>query len=464
MQINDADWQAYQRVLQRSLAYLTGCNDINALLKICQQLTAQRLTLPDNNIDILAYYAELPPAVRQTELLLLFSHFYGWSDKVKSLMMLACFCSALAQTTPLAPQWPKLQRYPALLAARMLQGSGISVTVQSILAGAYPTERHIPAWQQNALSLILTQTEYLTVLPAGAEAISPAQQIGYRIAVTQSDYELKLLQCLLQELCQPMADRDSQTHLLLHQPQFATLSDSDNRQLEAYLRQEPEMAEAVLALASASNRQQQTITDVRLALSLLGQAQIPALLAQAELQSRLLQLNHPLTALYKQFSLVLAQALRLLLPNHFTAPSSQTLAQCLTAPLWLNDNSLTSGLVKRAVNGWQSALDIRCYHSAASSHLLNELLPRYQLTDWQLPAQRWLQNLQQDALPADNLTLILQLAWHSSLILMAPYSESSLLPLLSLAQRQRLITTDSTQWLTQLATQSHCYYPLQLTL
>jgi hypothetical protein len=464
MVISDSGWQAYQRLLQRSIAYLATCDDINKLLKLCQQLTVQRLALPDDNAEILPHYAELPLAVRQVEVLIVLCNHYRWPQKVRRLLLLAGFSSALGQAMPLSNQWPKLQRYPALLVARMLHSCGNSSAVQAILAASYPTERHIAPWQQNALSLVLTQAEYLCVSGFGSEATTLAQHIGNRIAVSKSEHELKLLRSLLSAIKQPAAERGENRAELLCNASFNLLCDADNRQLERYLLQTPALATPILALASALNRQQQQVNDIRLALSLLGQAQIPHVLAEAELQCRLLQMPHPLSALYQQFSLCLAHALRLLLPNDLSAPQSRTLALCLCAPLWLNDNSMASGLLKRTSNGWYSALDFSCYHQSNSAQLLNDLLLHYHLPNWQRAVLGWQQNLQHNILSPDNSTLALQLAWCSTLALLTNHSAQSLSQLVSQAQRQQLPVHDSSAWLAELAFQSQCYYPLELTL
>ncbi|MGP9801726.1 hypothetical protein [Rheinheimera sp. NSM] len=467
MAANNPAWLRYQHLLQQGVEQLNSVTDMSSVLTISRQLAAQRLAIADtqaadiDTTDLLQQIAALPEAAQPAELLLLFCQLYRWPAKVRQLLLVAGFCSALAKQLPQAAEHAKLQPYPALLAAKLLHKLPQAAAVTTLLNNCYPTERNIAPWQQNPLSLLLTQCEYLC---RDTESTQPIRQrIGLRIALSKSEYELQLLQRLLQPPRPGIELSDNND--LLSQSQFTRLCDADTKQLVLYLGQSAMLAAPVLALATELNRQQQPVTDLRLALNLIGRQQLPYMLAEAELLANLQQLQQPAQALLHQFSFCMAQALRLLPTLQLSLPQSRTLALCLCSELWRNETAYTSGLLKRTTQGWHSAIDNRCYtQDDACAGRLTALLQHYRLQQWIKPAQHWLQSLRGNAVPGDNNTLALLLAWHSSLVLFTPHSTQTLQRMFSLAQRPLLLPADSDTWLQQLLAGSNCYYPLELTL
>jgi hypothetical protein len=490
MQANSTGWQRYQHLLHQSTTYLANCNDITVLLKLSRQLAATRQALPDTVEETWQNDTALPIALRQTELILLLARHYRWPEKVRQLLLIASNCSALCQLMPLATQWPGLQRYPALMAARLLKAGNSNKVLQALLAGCYPVERQIAPWHQNPLSVLLTQV-CLLCSSSGQQPVLPLrQQIGSRIALSQSDYELQLLRQLLALLateapcdenapqtesvaaagCEQAAQtvpRVADVPPLLADSIFDQLINADNRQVALHLSQSAELAAPVLALASRLNRQQQAITDLRLAVNLLGRAQLPYILAEAEIQSWLVQRQHPQQALLLQFTHCMADALQLLLPDQPGEACCRALAICLCAPLWLSEAGYACGLLRRTPTGWQPALDWRNYqlntHADSAAPVLDALLQHYHLTPWQTAVANWLQQPTTQA-ATDNRVLSLQLAWHSSLVLFANQPDTTLAPLISAAQRQKLLKQQSSAWLLELASHSRCYCPLMLNL
>jgi hypothetical protein len=468
--------QQYQHLWQHSVAQLGNTTDITLLLTLSRQLAVQRLVIAEAQTDdtaanpadmpavtaTLLHNAALPAALQATELLLWFAQHYRWPAKVCRLLLSAGFCAALAKHLPQAPQFAKLQPYPALLAAKLLQAVPQAAAITTLLAACYPAERNIALWQQNPLSLLLTQCEYLC-RDNIASVASLRQSIGRRIALTKSDYELQLLQRLLQPALNSIQLSDSTD--LAAMSQFHRLCDADTKQLVLYLGQTVTLSAPVLALATELNRQQQPITDLRLALNLIGREQLPYILAEAELQANLAELQQPAQALLHQFSFCMAQALYLLPTLQLSLPQCRTIALCLCSPLWYSEAAYTTGLLRRTTQGIQSTIDLRCYtQDPTCASRLSTLLQHYQLQQWVKPAQQWLQSLSGDSVAADNHTLALLLAWHSSLSLFTRYKADTLPRVLNVAQRPLQLTADSDSWLQQLLAGSHCYYPLELTL
>lgn len=468
MEANNPAWLRYQHLLQQSAEQLKTASDISPLLTLSRQLAARRLAIADTNAadidttDLLQHIAALPAAAQPAELLLLFSQFYRWPVKVRQLLLVAGFCSTLAKHLPHAAEHVKLQPYPALLAAKLLHKLPQAAAVTTLLNNCYPAERNIAPWQQNPLSLLLTQCEYLC-RDTELSTQPLRQRIGLRIALTKSEYELQLLPRLLQPPRPGIELSDSSD--LLSQSQFSRLCDADTKQLVLYLGQSAMLAAPVLALATELNRQQQPVTDLRLALNLIGRQQLPYMLAEAELQANLQQLQQPAQALLHQFSFCMAQALHLLPTLQLSLPQSRTLALCLCSELWRNDAAYTGGLLKRTAQGWQSIIDSRCYtQDNACADRLTALLQHYRLQQWLKPALHWLQSLSGNAVPGDSATLALLLAWHSSLLLFTSHNPQTLQRVFSLAQRPLQLPADSDTWLQQLLAGSNCYYPLELTL
>jgi hypothetical protein len=457
--------QQYQHLVQQAIGQLQSCSDdkvaATRLLAVAQQLTKHRMTLSQIKID-LWQHSSFCPVITQTELISQLGQHYHWPLKIQQLVLLAGYCAALSPQLPQGAQWPKLQRYPALLAARILADSNTSL--QAVLAGCYPTERHIPLWQQQPLSIVLTISDYLSRADDASKAL--LQRIGVRIALSQSDYELSILRRLIAISVHGCVAVQHSAVLssLYANSAFQLLSDASPRQIERHLAQSVAMMQPILQLASRVNRQQQKVTDLRLALNLLGQQRLPYLVAHAELHHALLQCQHPLQALFEQFSATFAQALYLLRPEQFTEAAARALALCLCTPLWFHSGSYQTGLLRRTAKGWQSALDTTAFLHASAAETITPLLQHYCMTEWQSAAADWLQSLQRSEALHSRQALVLQLAWHSAAALLGCATDTIPASVLTQAQQQGVLSTGAADWLMQLACSCQCHYPLQLTL
>jgi len=457
-------WQQYQHTVQQAIKQLQHCTDdaeaVPHLFALCQQLTKRRMTLSLTDAA-LWQQTELCPEIQQTELIWQLGRHYNWPAKIRQLLLMAGYCTALCRHLPQAQQFTKLQRYPALLAARLLQTNS---SLQAILSACYPTERNMPLWQQQPLSIVLTVSDYLT--QAGSTTQTLLQRIGARIALSKSDYELSILRRLLMLSQQNAATPPNQDVLsqLYASSAFTQLCDATSRQIEQYLAQSDAMMQPILQLASSLNRQQQPITQIRLALNLLGQERLPHLLAHAELHQALLQCHHPLQALFEQVSACLAQALHLLQPEQLTEAASRALALCMAAPLWLHQASWLTALVQRSGQSSQSALDTSTYLHAATAQIITSLLQHYRLANWKNAVTDWLQCLNTGAAAHSRPALTLQLAWHGTVALFGTTGDTLPATLMAQATQQRLLSDNCQDWLSLLANRSQSQYPLLLTL
>ncbi|HEX5792033.1 MAG TPA: hypothetical protein VFY01_02080, partial [Rheinheimera sp.] len=93
--------------------------------------------------------------------------------------------------------------------------------------------------------------------------------------------------------------------------------------------------------------------------------------------------------------------------------------------------------------------------------LITDLLQHYQLTEWLPPVLAW---LSATTACREAKALTLQLAWHSCNALLLNARSQLLSALIPQAQQQKLPVKTLTSWLTQLASESQCYYPLELSL
>ena len=441
----------YQELVAQSCRYLNTRPEPDTALKLSLQLSKVRLSLPDNSTLLLQSESAMPAALRRTEIILLLCRHYYWSEKIQQFALRAGFFSVLCQAMPEQVQNAKWQTYPALLAANILKQIPQSGSLRLVLAGCYPTERKVAYWLQNPLSLILTQAEYLSSQP-----LPLLQQIGLRIALTKSKYEVALLRQLLSSL--GTADNTN----LAPNPEnfcaasrFSELCDAETKLLEQYLQQQPELAAPVLARASQLNRQQQQINNLHLALNLLGRQQLPFILAEAELHYQLARLKNPAQALWHQFSTVMAQALALLCTEQQSNAYWQALSLCLCTPLWFSSNSYTSAVLVPQRRGDTANFADSIYSQQSTHTLVSDLLRHYQLSAWQQPVTHWLHGL---ASQADNKVQALSFAWRScKVLLLGDYSES-------LKQSLPPAVANEQDWLTQLAASSSCYCPLTLSL
>ena len=465
MPTESQSWQQYQQLGQRAISQLQGCTDnaqlASQLLVVSQQLSKYSASITQP-LPELWQSPNLDPLLKQTALLLTLCRHYQWPAKIQQLLLVASCSAALSSALPQAKTWPKLQHYPALLAARLLQGSHNQLS--TLLAACYPTERHIPFWQQQPLSVVLTLIEVLS--QSNALCSNLLQAIGTRIAVSRSDYELNILRRLLDIAANSTAAKSNTDIIanLIATSDFHLLCQAPQRQLEHYLAQSDQLAGPILQLATSLNRQQQNVTELRLALSLLGQDRIPYLLAHAQLHQALLQCHHPRQALLEHVSATFAQALMLLQQDTLPDAAARALALCLCAPLWLHDASWLTGMLERTNHGWRSVLDNAPFRRADALPTVHALLKHFNMSQWQSAATDWLSSIQSGNAIRTRQALVLELAWHSTAALLGNAPQPKLASLLALAQQQQLLPGGHDSWLAQLAADCHCSYPLQLTL
>ncbi|WP_331923251.1 hypothetical protein [Rheinheimera sp.] len=440
----------YQELVLQSCRYLRTRSEPDTALKLSLQLSALRLSLPDNGALLLQSESGIPIALQRIEIILLLCRHYCWPEKIQQLALRAGFCSVLCQAMPEQPQSARWQAYPALLAAHILKQSLQSSSLRLILAGSYPTERKVAYWLQNPLSLVLTQAEYLS-----SQSLPLAQQIGLRIALTKSEYEIALLRQLLQSLGQlDNSDLAPSPENFSADSRFTELYDAETKQLEQYLQQQPELAAPVLARASQLNRQQQQISNLHLALNLLGRQQIPFILAEAELHYQLARLKNPSQAVWQQFSKVMAHALALLSAEQHSEAYWQAVSLCLCAPLWFRHNDYSSPALAPQRLGSTAPFDDSIYRQDSTHALISDLLCQYQLTIWQQPVTQWLHNM---TTLTDNRTLAISFAWNSCKVLLLNDN-------IELLEKRPAAVANEHNWLAQLAANSECYCPLTLSL
>ena len=440
----------YQELVLQSCRYLRTRSEPDTALKLSLQLSALRLSLPDNGALLLQSETGMPAALQRIEIILLLCRHYCWPEKIQQLALRAGFCGVLCQAMPEQPQSARWQAYPALLAAHILKQSPQSSSLRLILAGSYPTERKVAYWLQNPLSLVLTQAEYLS-----SQSLPLAQQIGLRIALTKSEYEIALLRQLLQSLGQlDNSDLAPSPENFCATSRFTELYDAETKQLEQYLQQQPELAAPVLARASQLNRQQQHISNLHLALNLLGRQQVPFILAEAELHYQLARLKNPLQAVWQQFSTAMAHALALLSTAQYSHAYWQAVSLCLCAPLWFRHNDYVSAAQVQQRRGNVAHFDDSIYRQDSTHALISDLLCHYQLTTWQQPVTQWLHNM---TAQTDDKTQAVSFAWNSCKVLL--FNDN-----IELLKRRPAAVTNVQDWLAKLAANSECYRPLTLSL
>lgn len=451
MQTDAGSWQRYQQLYQYGISQ--AGTSAETLYKTAIWLSKQReaLTSPVTYLSISQPIPGLPAPLWRIEVLLYLAHCYQLQPVNQRLLLVAGCCSAIVsarQTEPLL--------YPALSAAKQLKAHPRAASVVKLLSSSYAAERKQAPWQHTLLSLLLTQSEYFS-------NNKPWQaQLASRLMLSQSDYELDILSRLLHEPAAQQPAPSGSVACLLQHSHFGEVRYYDNRALEHYLATSTQRSAPLLALASQLNRQQQSVQSVKLAIGIIGRDALPAALAQAELQQYLNALHHPWQEVFNQFYQLLTQALQLFMPN-LQSGEYRLLALCCCAPLWFNPLYQRSALVNRTAAGQQSAFSpaLDC-KSETYLKQLTDLLQLYQLEHYTAAVTAWLQPVTSQRLTA--VTVNLQLAWHSSLVLYcaAPiHSFNTLLGKTATAGNTRVAAE---AWLQQLLERSQCYCPISLNM
>ena len=458
MQVESSAWQVYQEQVTNSLKRIQHSDTADAanlLLNLALQLTNLRCSINQTNIDIW-HQAELPAAIKQTEILWLLASQKQWPARITQRLVLAGFCAALARLSPAATQWPKLQPYPALLAAKLLSANVAAKPALLMLNAYYSAERNLPDWRQTAPGVTLTVSDYLAH-PAG----SIIENIGRRISQSRSEYELNLLRQLIILSTQPSIKQpeDDIVSQVLKHSRFHQLLNADVRQQTQHLQQAPALSQPILQLASKLNRQQQLVTELRLALNLLGRDRLPGILAEAELSFVLALYSHPLQLVFQQIISNFATALQLLQPTLLAETCYKALAMCIFAPLWQHQPS------------WfypASNISVICnqvFDTISSNRdSIFALLQHFQLSDITPALEQWFTDSEAHQRQTSTHRVALQLALHSSLELLSGNAQPLAAKALASAQQLGLVNCSERDWMQQLAAHCHSYCPLELTL
>jgi len=245
MQVESSATSNYLQQVTHSIQQLQHSDPADAanlVFNLALQLTNLRCRLNHTAIDIWQQ-AELPAAIKQTEILWLLANQKQWPAKMQQRLILAGFCAALAQLSSATAQWPKLQPYPALLAAKLLATHAAAKPVLLMLNACYSAERNLPDWRQTAPGVLLTVADYLT---STERPIS--ENIGRRISQSSSEYELNLLRQLIILSTQPsivVVKEDIVSQVLTHS-RFHQLLNADVRQQTQHLQQAPALSQPIL--------------------------------------------------------------------------------------------------------------------------------------------------------------------------------------------------------------------------
>mgnify|MGYP005840947335 CR=1 FL=1 len=434
--------------------------DSKRLMILSQQLCQYRLRhAPAEQLE-LTTPAALPDALWRGELLFSLSSWLNWPQTTTQLLLSASYCCGLSELLPEAKALPKLQPYPPLLSARLLQ-TVAPAALQQLLSGCYATERKIPSWRQPAASLLLTLVARLTT---PSPNISFSMQLENRIVRSRCEHELAMIRKIVQWLTQAELSTRVTAETLLSSSAYQQLRHSSNKVLAATLSATPAWREPVLQLATELNRQQQQITDLPLAVNLIGRDLLDSVLIDAELNNQLSLLHHPQHAMLQQLTASFACCLHLLTNGSLTVAKSRALARCLCAPLWFDSSGYRLSLLRQEPLGYTPLPDFSLYQKAAAAALIRKLLQQYHLTDWLAAAEKLLAILQKQPSPPDTATQQLLIAWYSCQALFTAVIPTALPKLLQQHANGAVHDADAMLWLTTVAEQANSHCPLLLTL
>lgn len=445
---------------QEARSQLQQHPDSKRLAVLSQQLCQQRLHAALATQSQLTDCSALPDALWRSELLLSVCSWLNWPRGAVQLLLNASYYSGLSDLLPEAKTQPKLQAYPPLLSAKLLQAV-MPPTLLQLLRGCYATERKIVYWRQQALSSLLTLVTRLNT-PTADNSFST--QLANRITRSRCEHELALLRKIIQWLKQPQLSPRITAATLVNNSAYQQLRHSNNKVLAATLSSTPAWREPVLQLASELNRQQQLISDLPLAVNLIGRDLLDTVLIDAELNNQLSLLHHPQQAMLQQLTTGFACSLHLLTNGAMSVAKSRALARCLCAPLWFDSSGFRLSPLGQDRPGYAALPDFSLYQKAAASALICKLLQQYQLTDWLAPTQKLLLILQKQPTQCDNATLTLLIAWYSCQAIYATNIPPELPELLQRYAADTGNRFDTLPWLTTVAGHASSHCPLLLTL
>ncbi len=445
---------------QQARARLQQQPDPELLISLSLQLGRSRLSAVNTDSGLLLSCPALPPALWRTELVFSLSYWLNWPLPVVQLLLTASYCCSLSDILPQAQQQPKLQPYPPLLSAKLLQTLAPPALLQ-LLAACYATERKTAYWRQQPASLLLTLAARLSTPTA---ELSLSTQLAHRIMHSQCEYELALIRSIMPLLQTAAAPARISADNLCTASAYAQLCLSSNKMLAATLDSSAALREPVLQLASALNRQQQHIKELQLAINLIGREQLDSVLAEAELHGRLTQLHHPQHAMLQQLTNCFAACLQLLAQDQLSLAQSRALACCLCAPLWFDTQGYRYGLLRPNRQALTPLPDFSLYLAAKTGVLLHDLLQHYQLSQWLTPTLNVLAKLQRQPASSDKATVILLIAWYSCQAVFTASAPPLLAKLLALHCAEPATADSTERWLADVAAYANSHCPLLLTL
>ena len=440
---------------QQALAQLQQQTDISLVISQSAALSQQRCAAPAAEPVQLCAVDVIPAELWRTELILSLCSFLNWPKSIRMLLTSSSYCCSLSANLPDTNTQHKFFAYPPLYSAKVLARERSSLMLQ-VLSGCYASARKIPLWRQQACSVLLTLVWQLQ--PPTTE-LSLKQQLAERIMQSRCEYELALLRQLLKLIQSSELPPEFNLLLSLQSSQFKRWLDTDNKTLFVILAKSDALSAPVLQLASQLNRQQREITDVRLAINLIGRDQLGAVLTDAELNALLSQLHHPKQLLLQQLTHCFATCLQLLFADRISLATSRALARCLCAPLWLDSQIYCSAMTSSS-----QLLRSKSYLSSASTALILRLLQHYQLNDWLNAVTQFLQRLTSPNTQVGQSALMLQLAWISCHAVYSGDVAPDIATLLNSRLQPEADAATPDSWLTRLAASAQAQCPLLLTL
>ncbi len=460
MQTDASRLSALTTQWQQARNRLSQQPDASLLAALSLQLSQSRLASAPSDSTLLTASTDLAAALWRSELLFSLSSALNWPQSTVQLLVSAGYCCSLCDTLPGAQLQLKLQQYPPLLAAKLLPLSAAQPLSQ-LLTACYASERKIPYWRQQASSILLTLVMRFTP-PTSDNSFTT--QLANRIVLSRCEHELAMLRNIMSWLHQAESPARVTAETLFCHSDYQQLRHSSNKVLAVRLSITAAWRDPVLQLASELNRQQQQITDLALAINLIGRDLLDSVLIDAELNEQLSRLHHPQQAMLQQVTACFASCLYLLAGDSVNIAQSRALARCLCAPLWFDSSGYRLGLLRQDLHGDKPLPDFSLFHKAAAGVLISKLLLQYQLTDWQAPGQQFLARLRQPLTHYDNASLTLLIAWYSCQAVFTGVIPPALADLLPQHTANARLNITVQQWLTAVAVHSHSQCPLLLTL
>ncbi|WP_372628067.1 hypothetical protein, partial [Arsukibacterium sp.] len=228
------------------------------------------------------------------------------------------------------------------------------------------------------------------------------------------------------------------------------------------LNTQPRISRFLELAAGNISRQQLPVSQLRHAITMLGQDALSDWVAQAELSQYCQQQAHPHHHWLEQLQQCLTAAL-LLISEAAQRPLAQCIAglisRCASVSLWQHAALGQLPLAKHVQQNLLLGLHIQrhIWQSKTYPIQLKALFQHYQHPDWATAMQDWHSNL------PSSLTLLLNISWQLTLAVfcVADTNSQRLSALLAAGcAKLNLPNRPAEHWQQQLIAASHCYYPL----